>query len=96
MDPSEIAKTISEDINHGISEGFDQSLFDQWKRQFPSLQFFVEDDHLSVSGSADDLLGWLSTINPASATDLGFDMAIESGPSFEKGEGGWIVGWSFF
>lgn len=98
MGPKEIAKTISEDINsnRGICEGFDDSIINQWKQQFKNLNFVVEEARLSVSGSSDDLLNWLSTVDASNALDLGSDMAIESGPIFEKSGSGWSVGWIFY
>jgi hypothetical protein len=83
-------------LNGLVSEGYDKSIINQWRQQFPRLQFLAEDERLSVSGDPASLLSWLSTIRANDPSTLGYDMAIEQGPIFEKSKNGFMVSWLFY
>lgn len=74
---------------------YDEDIVNQWRQQFPRLQFLAENERLSVSGDPATLLSWLSSIRANDPSTLGYDMAIEQGPIFDT-KNGFMVSWLFY
>lgn len=88
--------TFKDKLNKILSEEYDEDIVNQWRQQFPRLQFLAENERLSVSGDPATLLSWLSSIRANDPSTLGYDMAIEQGPIFDKSKNGFMVSWLFY